>query len=89
MSGPSYQDLKSFYDAHNGQPNPDDPHAAQSYDMSQETPVEHRFDCIVGNELRCSLHNGQCNVIIIKPTQVLEKGSDGLLHLIDKAPVPA
>jgi hypothetical protein len=57
----------------------------QLYDLSKELPVTHSFDHIVGNELRCSLHH-TCAVIHIKPTEVLEKGDDGQLVLVDKAP---
>lgn len=54
-------------------------------DISYE-PVTHRYDHIVGNELRCSLHGGMCSSVFISPTQVLEEGEDGQLYLVDKAP---
>lgn len=53
-------------------------------DLSDISHIEHRHDHIVGNELRCSLH-GQCPVILIKPTEVLEE-VNGQLILVDKAP---
>lgn len=56
----------------------------QTYDMSQEAPIKHRFEKIIGNELHCILHS-TCTVIRIKPTEVLEKDADGNLQLVDKA----
>lgn len=60
------------------------PPEQQLTDMSAITPTEHLHNAIVGNELRCSIHDGTCPVIFVKPTQVLEKGDDGELHLVDK-----
>lgn len=85
MSGPSYQELRSFFEANGGKTAAPTQPTAQHYDMSQEKAVQHRFDTIVGNELSCSLHSA-CNAIIILPTEVLEMGEDGTLHLVDKAP---
>lgn len=59
--------------------------APQLYDMAKEKPVTHSHDTIVGNELRCSLH-AACTVILIKPTQVLERDANGVLQLVDKDP---
>lgn len=54
-------------------------------DMAAVTPITHRHDRIVGNELRCSMHDGRCPVIFIKPTEVLEYNEKGELTLVDKA----
>ncbi len=58
----------------------------QLYDLQSPELIDHRFDKIVGNQLLCSLHpGGICPAIFVKPTEVLEEGADGKLHLIDKA----
>lgn len=76
------------------QPNPNDPdlmydHTSRPepelYDIGKEVEIEHRFEKIIGNELHCITHD-KCTTIRIKPTEVLEKGADGQLHLVDKAP---
>lgn len=54
------------------------------YDMGSVTPTEHRHDYIVGNELRCTLHDGKCPTIHVKPTMVLERNAEGVLELVDK-----
>lgn len=59
--------------------------ATQFYDLSKEHAVKHQHDTIVGNELRCRLHS-HCTVIMIKPTQVLERDANGVLQLVDKDP---
>ena len=56
----------------------------QYTDMAAITPTAHRFEKIVGNELRCTLHAAGCPVIYVKPTQVLERNANGELELIDK-----
>ncbi len=56
------------------------------YDMTDSTPVAHRFDRIIGNQLMCSMHNSSCPSLTIKPTEVLEYDSKGQLVLVDKAP---
>lgn len=66
-------------------PAPGDKPEPQLYDMSKEQPVKHQHDTIVGNELRCSVHS-HCSVILIKPTQVLERDANGVLQLVDKDP---
>lgn len=54
-------------------------------DLSAVEHTAHTYDHIVGNELHCSTHQ-TCTVIRVKPTEVLEKGADGTLQLVDKAP---
>lgn len=72
-------------------PTPNDPElmydgAPTEYvDMAAVTPTAHRFEQIVGNELRCTLHgDGNCPVLFIKPTEVLEGNEAGELELVDK-----
>lgn len=58
----------------------------QTYDLNSAVPIEHRHELIVGNELRCTLHDGTCPVIRVKPTEVLERNDAGELVLVDKMP---
>ncbi len=61
------------------------PNDTQIYDLNESQPMEHRYNHIVGNELRCTMHGeAYCPVIRIKPTQVLELDTEGVLQLVDK-----
>lgn len=68
----------------------EDQEIPQTYDMSAPQPIAHRHDKIIGNELRCSLHepNTVCPVIFVKPTEILIKDEEGILHLYDNAKEP-
>jgi hypothetical protein len=60
---------------------------AETFDMSKNTPVEHRYDKIIGNELLCTLHeNAHCPVIYVKPTEILVRDEEGTLHLYNNMP---
>lgn len=58
--------------------------ATHHFDLSSITPVEHKFDHIIGNQLMCGLHD-QCTSITISPTAVLESNAQGELMLVEKA----
>ena len=55
----------------------------QTYDVSSFTPVAHKFDHIIGNQLMCSLHDA-CTSITVSPTAVLEPDNRGELQLVEK-----
>lgn len=58
----------------------------QMINLAEATPIDHVFDYIVGNQLTCRGHGGNCPIITVAPTQVLEFDTDGRLQLVDKAP---
>ncbi len=58
--------------------------APELIDLGAVSPVDHKFDYIVGNQLMCSLH-GYCVSITISPTAVLEANEGGELVLVEKA----